>query len=155
MLHSGAESDPLNLPELCLYGMITFSSLLMAYIAVFFAYQVDLGARVLQAWKKVLGQPPGEEEHLLHTLPYYLAVTRSSCEVRTLWGSDQIFWGSSTFMQWENCHIMKRLSIRIPGSHLKSACWTKNLHQSQELSNVGRGQTSAWCQKSKVEICGE
>ena len=84
MLHSGAESGPLDLPELCLYGMITFSSLLMAYIAVFFSYQVDLWARVLQAWKKVLGQPPGEEEHLLLTLPYYIAITRSSCEVRTL-----------------------------------------------------------------------
>ena len=84
MLHSGADSDPFNLPELCLYGMITFSSLLMAYIAVFFSYQVDLWARVLQAWKKVLGQPPGEEEHLLLTLPYYIAITRSSCEVRTL-----------------------------------------------------------------------
>ena len=81
MLHSGADSDPFNLPELCLYGMITFSSLLMAYIAVFFSYQVDLGARVLQAWRRVLGQPPGEVEHLLHTLPYYLAVSRSSCEV--------------------------------------------------------------------------
>ena len=81
MLHSGAESDPFDLPELCLYGMITFSSLLVAYIAVFFAYQVDLWARVLEAWRGVLGQPPGGEEHILHTLPYYLAVTRSSCEV--------------------------------------------------------------------------
>ena len=53
----------------------------MAYIAVLFASQKDLWARILQAWKRGRGKSPGEEKHILHTLPYYLAVTRSSCEV--------------------------------------------------------------------------
>ena len=53
----------------------------MAYIAILFASQKDLWARILQAWKRGRGKPPGEEKHILHTLPYYLAITRSSCEV--------------------------------------------------------------------------
>ena len=56
----------------------------MAYITIIFAFQVDLGKRVLQAWERARGKSPGEEKHLLHTLPYYIALTRSSCEVRTI-----------------------------------------------------------------------
>ena len=55
----------------------------MVYIAIMFAFQVDLGSRILQAWKRARGKSTGEEMHLLHTLPYYLAITRSSCEVST------------------------------------------------------------------------
>ena len=64
--------------------MIASSSLLMAYIAIMFAFQVDLGKRILQAWKRARGKSPGKENHLLHTLPYYIALTRSSCEVRRI-----------------------------------------------------------------------
>ena len=55
----------------------------MVYIAIMFAFRVDLGSRILQAWKRARGKSTGEEKHLLHTLPYYLAITRSSCEVST------------------------------------------------------------------------
>ena len=82
MLHSGAESDVFNVSNMCLYGMIASSSLLISYIAVLLAFQVDLWARVLETWKRARGDPQsGEKRHLLHTLPYYLAMTRSSCEV--------------------------------------------------------------------------
>ena len=93
-------ADPFNLSNLYLYGMIASSSLLMAYIAIMFAIQVDLGSRILQGWKRARGQPIGDEKHLLHTLPYYLAITRSSCEVSLFWDSSQIFWGyfHCTFM---------------------------------------------------------
>ena len=79
--YSGAESDPFDVSTLYLYGLVASSSLLMAYIAVLFASQKDLWARVVQAWRRARGKPPGEEMHILHTLPYYLAITRSSCEV--------------------------------------------------------------------------
>ena len=82
MLRSGAESDIFNVSNMCLYGMIASSSLLIAYIAVLLAYRVDLWARVFETWKRARGEPQaGEKRHLLHTLPYYLAITRSSCEV--------------------------------------------------------------------------
>ena len=84
MHNSGIEPDPFNISTLCLYGMIASSTLLMTYIAVFFAFQVDLWARLLETWKRVQGQPTGEKRHLLHTLPYYLAITRSTCEVSSL-----------------------------------------------------------------------
>ena len=74
-------SDLVNVSNLCLYGMIGSSILLIAYIAVFFAFKIDLWPRVLQVWGRIQGKTLGEEKHLLHTLPYYLAVTRSSCEV--------------------------------------------------------------------------
>ena len=61
--------------------MIVSTSLLLVYIAAFCAFQVDLGPRILQAWKRARGKSTEEEKHLLHTLPYYLAITRSSCEV--------------------------------------------------------------------------
>ena len=61
--------------------MVASSSLLVAYIAVFFAFQIDLVARILQACRRAQGKPTGDEKYLLHTLPYYLAITRSSCEV--------------------------------------------------------------------------
>ena len=36
----------------------------------------------MQGWtRRLIGKPPKEEKMLLHTLPYYLAISRSSCEV--------------------------------------------------------------------------
>ena len=80
MYHSGAQADPFNVSTLCVYAMVASSNLLIAYILVFVAVQIDLGARVLQAFRR--GQRQPEDKQLLHTLPYYLAITRSSCEVR-------------------------------------------------------------------------
>ena len=37
-------------------------------------------SRLVQGARRLTGRPP-EEKMLLHTLPYYLAITRSSCEV--------------------------------------------------------------------------
>ena len=52
--------------QVALFG---FSGLLFAFLVAFCAKWIDLWA-----WA-------GEPEPLLHTLPYYLAITRSSCEV--------------------------------------------------------------------------
>ena len=80
--YSGDEPDTFSISDLCLIGTFTASVLLIAYIAAFIAFQIDLGARVLQAWKRLQGKPTLAENHLLYTLPYYLAITRSSCEVK-------------------------------------------------------------------------
>ena len=60
--------------------MAASSSLLVVYLAFLFAIRINLRARVAWlcgGWKKL----PQNGTLLLHTLPYYLAVTRSSCEV--------------------------------------------------------------------------
>ena len=96
--NAGPDSEPFNIFTLYLYGVIASSSLLMTYLAVLYAFHVDLLGRVLETWKKAQGQPPGEEKQILHTLPYYLAITRSSCEVSTLQDSAFICWVICIFM---------------------------------------------------------
>ena len=39
-------------------------------------------SKVIQGWtRRLTGKPSIEEKMLLHTLPYYLGITRTSCEV--------------------------------------------------------------------------
>ena len=60
--------------------MAASSSLLVVYLAALFAMRKDFRARLARlcgGWKRL----PQNETLILHTLPYYLAITRSSCEV--------------------------------------------------------------------------
>ena len=66
---------------MCLYALVASSSLLLVYLAVFFAARVDLKERAQKAWSRLRGRLPRNTRILLQTLSYYLAVTRSTCEV--------------------------------------------------------------------------
>ena len=68
------------MPLICLYAMAASSGLLVVYLAALFAIRKDFRARLARlcgGWKRL----PQNETLILHTLPYYLAITRSSCEV--------------------------------------------------------------------------
>ena len=60
------------------YPLVTSSSLLLAYLAFLALKWRSSRAKILEAQT---AKVPREEKMLLHTLPYYLAITRSSCEV--------------------------------------------------------------------------
>ena len=60
------------------YPLVTSSSLLLAYLAFLALKRRFSRAKILEAQTENI---PREEKMLLHTLPYYLAITRSSCEV--------------------------------------------------------------------------
>ena len=67
-------------PSMWVYAMATSSSLLVVYLAVLVAMRIDFRARLARlcgGWERM----PQNETLILHTLPYYLAITRSSCEV--------------------------------------------------------------------------
>ena len=64
------------------YAMLASLSLSLAYLAVFFMKWVCSKSKVVDQWKKRLKGEQSDEKMLLHTLPYYLAITRSSCEVK-------------------------------------------------------------------------
>ena len=60
------------------YPLVTSSSLLLAYLAFRALKWRFSRVKILEAQTENI---PREEKMLLHTLPYYLAITRSSCEV--------------------------------------------------------------------------
>ena len=62
-------------------GMIASSSILLVCIAIVFASRIELIGRVAEAWRAMQGKPPRYKGPLLHSQPYYLAITRSCCEV--------------------------------------------------------------------------
>ena len=66
-----------------LYAMIMPLSSLMVYLAAIFGDWMDLWSKAVLWWRKMRGLPT-EEMLLLHTLPYYLAITRCTCEVRNI-----------------------------------------------------------------------
>ena len=68
----------------CLYALVASSSLLLVYLALFLAARLDLKARAKKAWSRLRGRLPSNTRILLQTLAYYLAVTRSTCEVDNL-----------------------------------------------------------------------
>ena len=64
------------------YPLVASSSLLLAYLAFLVINWGYSKSKRVQGWmRRLTGKPPKEEKMLLHTLPYYLAITRSSCEV--------------------------------------------------------------------------
>ena len=71
----------LNTFTKCLYALVVSSSLLLTYLGLFLAARVDLKERARKAWSRWRGRLPRNTRVLLHTLSYYLAVTRSTCEV--------------------------------------------------------------------------
>ena len=65
-----------------LYPLVASSSLLLAYLAALIMQWAYSRSELVQGWmRRLRGKLPKEEKMLLHTLPYYLAITRSSCEV--------------------------------------------------------------------------
>ena len=83
------EPSSMSISDMCLYALVASSSLLLVYFAVFFAARVDLKERLHKAWSRFRGRLPRNTRVLLQTLSYYLAVTRSTCEVILL-GLDPI-----------------------------------------------------------------
>ena len=79
--HSGIPSTDLSTPTKCLYALVVSASLLLTYLGLFLAARVDLKERARKAWSRLRGTLPRNTKILLHTLSYYLAVTRSTCEV--------------------------------------------------------------------------
>ena len=66
-----------------LYSLVASSSLLLAYLTFLIMKWGYLRSELVKGWmRRLTGKSPKEEKMLLHTLPYYLAITRSSCEVR-------------------------------------------------------------------------
>ena len=64
------------------YPLVAFSMLLLAYLAFITLRYSYSRSKLVQGWtRRLKGKPPKEEKMLLHTLPYYLAISRSSCEV--------------------------------------------------------------------------
>ena len=75
---------PLNdMVYLC--AMIMPLSLLVVFLAAIFMDWMDIWSKAVLWWRKMRGLPT-EEILLLHTLPYYLAITRCTCEVRSIAG---------------------------------------------------------------------
>ena len=65
----------------CLYALVVSAGLLLTYLGLFLAARVDLKERARKAWSRLRGRLPRNTRILLQTLSYYLAVTRSTCEV--------------------------------------------------------------------------
>ena len=76
-----AERLSMSISTICLFAMVVFSSILVVYLVAFIAARVDLKGRAQKAWSRWRGLVPKNKRILLQTLSYYLAVTRSTCEV--------------------------------------------------------------------------
>ena len=97
-----------------LYPLVASSSLLLAYLAFLIMKWGYSRSKLVQGWmRRLTGKSPKEEKMLLHTLPYYLAITRSSCEVS---------WKKISFLD----------------SKLNSQAYVLNLPIGHKISNVAR-----------------
>ena len=97
-----------------LYPLVASSSLLLAYLAFLIMQWGYSRSKLVQGWmRRLTGKSPKEEKMLLHTLPYYLAITRSSCEV-----------------SWKK--------ISFSDSKLGSQAYVLNLPIGHKISNVAR-----------------
>ena len=67
--------------DLFRYSTIAFATLLAVNTVYLFLVWLDIAGELKRVWGTVLGQA-SDQKMLLHTQPYYLAVTRASCEVR-------------------------------------------------------------------------
>ena len=76
-----AEAISWNLHSVLLIATVVSSTLLLLYLSVLLSLAINLRAR-LARWSgwELLSQDSGAL--LLHTLPHYLAITRSTCEVK-------------------------------------------------------------------------
>ena len=108
-------------PSMWVYAMATSSSLLVVYLAVLFAMRIDFRARLARlcgGWKRL----PQNETLILHTLPYYLAITRSSCEVTSQHSSQLRFTvsnsrlTSSTFPLGRTSQTLQKMWWRLETS---------------------------------------
>ena len=67
------------------YPLVVSSSLLLAYLVALTVKWGYSRSKLVQGWmRRLTGKLSKEEKMLLHTLPYYLAISRSSCEVNWL-----------------------------------------------------------------------
>ena len=69
----------MSISDKCLYALIVFGSLLVVCLVSFLAARVDLKERARIALSRLI--LPRNTRTLLYTLSYYIAVTRSTCEV--------------------------------------------------------------------------
>ena len=82
MILKGRESGPrVNLSALEDAVVVT-ASLLLVWLFLLLAMWKNLANRLSQGWARMRGSASKHKVPLLHTLPYYLAITRSSCEVK-------------------------------------------------------------------------
>ena len=71
----------MSISDKCLYALVVSAGLFLTYLGLFLAARVDLKERARKAWSRLRGRLPRNTRILLQTLSYYLAVTRSTCEV--------------------------------------------------------------------------
>ena len=71
----------MSISDKCLYALVVSAILLVVCLVIFLAARVDLKERARKAWSRMRGRLPRNTRILLQTLTYYLAVTRSTCEV--------------------------------------------------------------------------
>ena len=82
MHHLAAATELEKFTAWLLYLLVASSSLFLAYLAFLTMNWGYTRSELAQGWmRRLTGKSPKGEKMLLHTLPYYLAITRSSCEV--------------------------------------------------------------------------
>ena len=76
-----ADAISWNLHSVLLLATVVSSALLLLYLSLLLSLAINLRARFARWWGwELLSQDKGAL--LLHTLPHYLAITRSTCEVK-------------------------------------------------------------------------
>ena len=115
------DSSPSIVPSICLYAMAASSSLLVVYLASLFAIRIDLRARVVWFWGGWENLPQNGTL-LLHTLPYYLAITRSSCEVKSRHSSYNDY----------------NLQLQITGLHPQHSHWSEHYQNCKRCGDAWR-----------------
>ena len=64
------------------HPLVVSACLLLSYLTFAVLRYCHSRSKLVQGMTRwLIGKPPKEEKMLLHTFPYYLAITRSSCEV--------------------------------------------------------------------------
>ena len=79
--HFVAGITPIDIIAISLYTLKVLVGLLVAYAAAIFLKWSKIWAKVVGWWSRRRGQLQ-EDILLVHSLPYYLAMSRSTCEAR-------------------------------------------------------------------------
>ena len=122
---------------MCFYATATSSSLLVVYLAALFARRINLRARMARlcgGWRR----QPQNDTLLLHTLPYYLAITRSSCEVK----SRHSLYGYN-------------LQLRITGLHPQHSHWSEHYQNCKRCGHAWRLLVEIVWTQHKMEQMGK
>ena len=79
--HFVAGITPIDIIAISLYTLKVLVGLLVAYAAAIFLKWTKIWVKVVGWWRGKRGQLQ-EDILLVHSLPYYLAMSRSTCEAR-------------------------------------------------------------------------